>query len=192
MARLIALLALLLLLSACATRLPMPALVAVEAWGGSAAAEPAAPQRIARITLHHQGELWHADADPAAYLRRLQQWSRLSKRWPDIPYHYVIAPDGRIFSARTLALPGDTNTGYDTQGHALVMLLGNFEVQQPTPAQLESAVALMAALAQQHGLDAGAIAAHRDFSETLCPGAALYPQLPVLREAVARRLQGRR
>lgn len=187
MARLIAALALA-LLAGCATHPAMPPLIEVETWGGSATALPAAPQSIQRITLHHQGEVWQANGDVAAYLRRLQQWSRLSKRWPDIPYHYVIAPDGRIYTARPLALPGDTNTGYDTRGHALVMLLGNFEVQQATPAQLDSAVALMAALARQHGLSAEAIAAHRDYSETLCPGATLYPQLPALRAAVARRL----
>lgn len=165
--------------------------VPVEAWGGQPPPATEQPQRIERITLHHQGELWKADADPAAYLRRLQQWSRLSKRWADIPYHYVIAPNGRVYEARPEALPGDTNTGYDTRGHALIMLLGNFEEQEPTAAQLDASVELMSTLAQRHGLDASRIASHRDVSEgTVCPGARLWPLLPALRERVARTLAG--
>jgi hypothetical protein len=192
MARLSAALALLLLAGCASPPLPPSALLAVEQWGGSTAQSGPPPHRITRITVHHQGEVFKPEHDPVAYLRRLQQWSRLSKRWADIPYHYVIAPDGRVFMARPEQIPGDTNTGYDTRGHALVMLLGNFEAQQPSPAQLDSAVQLMAWLADRHGLGAERIASHRDYSETLCPGANLYPQLPALRAAVAERLAGRR
>ncbi len=169
----------------------MPALIEVPDWGGQAAATEAPAQRISRITLHHQGEHWQAGRDVADYLRRLQQWSRLSKRWADIPYHYVIAPDGRIYSARPLALAGDTNTEYRPEGHALVMLLGNFEEQRPSAAQLRSTVALMAGLAAQHGLDASSIASHKDYSaQTVCPGRHLYAYLESgwLQRAVAQRL----
>lgn len=170
---------------------PKPALVSVDAWGGTPATATAPPQPIQRITLHHQGEIWKDGTDPVAYLQRLQQWSRLTKRWADIPYHYVIAPDGRIFSARPLALAGDTNTEYDPRGHALVMLVGNFEEQQPTPAQLDSAAALTAWLVHTHHLGLDAIASHKDFSrQTVCPGKNLYAQLASgeFRAEVARRL----
>jgi len=101
----------------------------------------------------------------------------------------VIAPDGRIYATRDPAARGDTNTEYDPSGHALVMLMGNFEVQQPTAAQLAATTDLLAWLAHQQGLTAEAIASHRDYSlQTVCPGAALYAQLPALREAVRKRL----
>lgn len=170
-----------------------PAIVRVEAWGGEALAAPARRQRITRITVHHQGEVWPSaarpDDDPVAYLRRLQGWSRAARQWIDIPYHYVIAPDGRIFATRDVAAPGDTNTAYDPTGHALLMLMGNFEVQQPSAAQLQSAVALMAWLARENGLPADVIASHKDYTtQTVCPGQALYARLPELREAVRREL----
>jgi hypothetical protein len=182
--RLVALLAAL-ALAGCAGNAPRPPaavapppIIAVDAWGGTPAVTAAPPQRITHITLHHQGEIWREGTDPVAYLRRLQQWSRLTKRWADIPYHYVIATDGRIFAARPLAPPGDTNTEYDPQGHALLMLVGNFEEQQPTAEQLDSAVALAAWLAREYGLGTDAIASHKDYShQTVCPGQHLYAYL---------------
>lgn len=169
---------LLLALAGCASTPPAPQIISVQDWGGSTVAANAPPQQITHITLHHQGEIWQEGADVQAYLRRLQQWSRLTKRWADIPYHYVIAQDGRIFAARPLTQAGDTNTEYDPRGHALVMLVGNFEEQQPTPAQLNAAVELTAWLARQHHLGLEAIASHRDHSsQTVCPGRNLYAYL---------------
>ena len=169
----------------------MPAVIEVPAWGGAPLLRETPPQRIQRITLHHQGEHWEAGKDVEAYLRRLQQWSRLTKRWADIPYHYVIAPDGRIYAARPLAVAGDTNTDYQPQGHALIMVLGNFENVQPNERQLQAVVDLMAGLAAQHGLGAGAIASHKDFSaQTVCPGRHLYAYIENgwIQREVAKRL----
>ncbi|MGM9481339.1 peptidoglycan recognition protein family protein [Roseateles sp. NT4] len=174
----LAALALLLALAGCASQPQAPQIIPVEAWGGSPPTAREEPQSISRITLHHQGEIWKEGADPEAYLRRLQQWSRLTKHWADIPYHYVIAPDGRIYAARPLSQAGDTNTEYDPRGHALIMLVGNFEEQQPTPAQLKAAVELTAWLAREHHLGLDAIASHKDYSrQTVCPGKNLYAYL---------------
>ena len=158
--------------------LRQPSIVDVDLWGGTVGTPPPAPQKIHKVTLHHQGETWKDGADVAKYLQRLQQWSRLTKRWADIPYHYVIAPDGQIYAARDVALTGDTNTEYDPTGHALVMLMGNFEDVQPSTAQLDATVQLVAWLTQHYQLDASAIASHRDFSsQTVCPGKNLYALL---------------
>lgn len=173
----------------------MPEIVPVEAWGGSPPPGGAAPQRLTQITLHHQGETWIEGSDVAAYLRRLQQWSRQTRHWADIPYHYVIDPEGRIYAARPIELAGDTNTEYDPRGHALVMVLGNFEEVRPRPAQLRAIVELMAGLAARHGLAPTAIASHKDFSsQTVCPGRHLYPYVESgwIRRAVAARLAGER
>ena len=180
--------------SAPPTRIAMPEIVEVTAWGGSATQAPDTAQHITRITLHHQGETSVPSTDVMAYLRRLQQWSRLTKHWIDIPYHYVIAPDGRIYAARPPSIAGDTNTEYQPQGHALVMLMGNFEVTEPTEAQLQSAVSLVAGLAVQYGLGVNAIASHKDFSsQTLCPGKNLYRHLESgwFQSAVAQRIPSR-
>lgn len=164
--------------------------ISVQKWGGTPTPGPATAQRITHITVHHQGELWDQGKDVAAYLVRLQKWSRASKGWIDIPYHYVVAPDGLIYAARPWEISGDTNTEYDPRGHLLVMLLGNFEIQYPTPEQWNSTVGLIAQLQRRFGLDSNQIGTHRDYStQTLCPGAHLFERLQELREAVKIRLR---
>lgn len=163
-----------------------PLIVAGSAWGSMPTTQAGRAHQVTQLTVHHQGEFWHHGADVPAYLRRLQQWSRAAKGWADVPYHYVIGPDGTIYAGRSPAIAGDTNTEYDTQGHLQVMLLGNFEEQAVTPRQWDSTVQLLAHLLQAHGLSATRIGAHRHHStQTVCPGADLMARFEQLRRAAA-------
>jgi uncharacterized lipoprotein YddW (UPF0748 family) len=155
------------------------AIVPASEWG-SIPGDPAKakPHSIQRITLHHQGDTYAKDRDPREYLRALQKWSRSARPWWDIPYHYVIDLQGRIYETRPLGVAGDTNTRYDTTGHALIEAVGNLDEVEPTPAQLEAVVQLMSLLAIRNGLTEEAIAGHRDFAaDTVCPGRNLYRYL---------------
>jgi hypothetical protein len=167
-------------------------IVPVSAWGGTAADPALARQQtITHITLHHQGEPFKAGTDPQAYLRKLQSWSRSTKHWADIPYHYIIDLDGRIYAGRDIHYAGDTNTEYDPMGHALIEVVGNFEEVEPNQKQLDAVVDLMAMLAAKYQVPLDAIASHRDYSsQTVCPGANLYRyvQAGYFREKVALRL----
>ena len=169
-------------------------IVPVAAWGGTPPdASRAKRHAVRRITLHHGGVAYPRDRDPREYLRSLQRWSRDSKQWIDIPYHYVIDLEGRIYAARPLDLAGDTNTRYDTTGHALIQVVGNFDEVEPTPGQLEAIVRLMSLLAARHGLTEAAIASHRDVAaDTSCPGRNLYRYVESgwIRERVRRNLEG--
>lgn len=175
----------------CASRSPavdVGPVLPPAAWGGTATLSQAQAQAqtITHITVHHQGEIWEPGGDVAAYLVRLQKWSRSAKGWSDIPYHYVVAPDGRVYAARPWSVAGDTNTEYDPRGHVGVMLMGNFEVQQPTPQQWRAAVSLIARLRHKHRLGLDRIGTHTDHSvQTVCPGAHLLARFPELRAAVA-------
>jgi hypothetical protein len=151
-------------------------IVPVSAWGGTPA-DPAQAHRhtITHITLHHQGEPYKPGTDPQKYLRNLQNWSRGTKHWLDIPYHYIIDLDGKIYEGRKIEYAGDTNTEYDPSGHALIEVVGNFEEVEPNQRQLDAVVRLMAMLARKYGVTLDHIASHRDFSkQTVCPGANLY------------------
>ena len=151
-------------------------IVPVAAWGGTPA-DPAQAHRqaITHITLHHQGEPFRPGTDPRQYLRNLQTWSRNTKHWLDIPYHYIIDLDGNIYEGRKIDYAGDTNTEYDPTGHALIEVVGNFEEVEPNQQQLDAVVRLMAMLAHKYDVPLDHIASHRDFStQTVCPGAKLY------------------
>jgi len=168
------------------------AIVPVSAWGGTPA-DPAKArkQSITHITLHHQGEPFKPGTDPQKYLRNLQSWSRSAKNWLDIPYHYVIDLDGRIYEARDINYAGDTNTEYDPMGHALIEVVGNFEEVEPNQKQLDAVVDLMALLAAKYKVPVERIASHRDHSaQTVCPGANLYRyvQSGYFKDKVAQRL----
>ena len=156
-----------------------PAIIGVAQWGGTAANDALGrPHTISQITLHHQGLAFPRDKDPQQYLRDLQSWSRKTKGWIDVPYHYVIDLDGRIYEGRDIRYAGDTNTDYDPSGHALIEVVGNFEEVEPNAPQLEAVVNMMTFLAARYRVPVDAIRGHRDVAPgTECPGRNLYRYL---------------
>ena len=188
-------------LCACASPAPAPLadiesrVVPASAWG-SVPAQPGRlrPHRIERITLHHGGVPHRPGRETAEYLRSLQAWSRREKGWGDVPYHYIVDPAGVIHEGRPIGFAGDTNTDYDPSGHALVVVLGDFETEVPSEAQLAAAADAMAMIAARHGVPTDRIAGHKDHSgQTVCPGKNLVRHLEdgSFRARVERRLAAR-
>ena len=170
-------------------------IVTAKAWGATPAdATLARMHTITGITLHHQGETYRAGTDPVQFLRRLQHWSRVTKKWIDIPYHYVIDLEGKTFAARDIRYAGDTNTAYDPKGQALIEVVGNFEEVEPNQQQLDAVVDMMALLIARHGLSIDSIRAHKDHTETLCPGRNMmrYLENGYFRQKVALKLAATR
>ena len=133
---------------------------------------------ISKITIHHGGEEFAEDKDMIQYLRNLQSWSRSEKKWIDIPYHFMIDLKGNIYEARPMNFPGDTNTDYDVTGHALICVVGNYEVQIIKDVQLKSLVKLVAFLKQKYRVELKDIKGHKDYTtQTVCPGKDLYKYL---------------
>ena len=175
-----------LLLNGCAVspkvQTPPLRIIPVSEWGGTPMSTDAAattkrhvPQYI---TLHHGGVAFLRDKHPKQYLRNLQSWSRDTRKWADIPYHYLIDLDGNVYEGRDVNYAGDTNTEYDPTGHALIVVLGNFEEVDPNSAQLNAVTATMAMLAKRFNISPDNIAGHKDYSaNTACPGKSLYPYL---------------
>ncbi len=160
-------------------------------WGWKALTDTLPQQQIKYITIHHGGVEFKEDTDVRAHIRQLQDWSRSEKHWIDIPYHFMIDLQGNIYEARPINYPGDTNTTYDPRGHALIEVMGNYEVQTLKPVQLDALVHLSAFLAKTFAVDTSDIRGHKDYAETLCPGKDLYRYLQdgTIRKRVAELLE---
>ena len=148
-----------------------------------------------RITIHHTATPQKPERSLRDKLQALQKFSQNPGTlgngqpklpWPDVPYHYYIAANGEVAEGREVQFVGDTNTEYDPTGHALVVLEGNFEEEQPTAAQLASLRKMIAWLASRFRVPPEKIGGHQDFADTLCPGKNLQALLSELRAAVAR------
>ncbi len=146
-------------------------------WGWKTLTDTIKQHRIERITLHHGGVEFTEGKDVQDYIRTMQDWSRSKKKWIDIPYHWMIDLDGKIYETRPINYPGDTNTDYDVRGHALINVIGNYEVQKLKPVQLNAVIQLSAFLAQKYQIDPVDIRGHKDYTETLCPGKDFYRYL---------------
>lgn len=168
-------------------------IISVRQWGGTLAVDSLAKKHsITHITLHHQGEPFLKGKDPIQYLRNLQSWSRREKKWIDIPYHYIIDLEGKIYEGRNINYAGDTNTEYDPAGHALIEVVGNFEEVEPNQEQLDATVNLMTLLAVRYNVPSDSIRGHKDYSsKTVCPGKNLYRYLEngYLKDRVVKNLQ---
>ncbi len=129
-----------------------------------------------RMTVHHEGTKLTESDNAADKIRRIQVWGMGPDRnWTDIPYHFLIAPDGTIYEGRDVFTVGETNTEYDPTGHLLICCLGNLQEQQVPEKQLASLVNLVAYCSEKYNIPLETLATHRDYSQqTSCPGKYLY------------------
>jgi hypothetical protein len=172
-----------------------PKIISRKDWEASAPVGNGKVHMIRSITIHHTATLQKKDVKIEKKMQNLQKFSqtesplangRMKPVWFDIPYHYYVAADGKIAEGRELKFVGDTNTNYDPTGHALVVLEGNFETEEPTAGQLKSLTALTAWLAAKYKVSMSEIKVHNDFAATACPGVNLKKLIPELTEKIGR------
>jgi len=148
---------------------------------------------ITHVTLHHTGDATPLlpGEDAVRRLRGLQSWGATDRNWWDVPYHFLLDIDGRIFEGRDYHYMGETNTSYDPGGHFLISAIGNYERQEPTPATLAAIADLMAWALKEFDLPLDRIGGHYNYAKTDCPGQHLrkYLEDGTLRRMVAERLR---
>ena len=152
-------------------------IVPMTEWGGIPFTGERTTHKPRLLTIHHSGTERDDTKEIQNYLQDLQTWSRNEKQWSDIPYHFMISRDGLIFKTRDFRYPGDTNTEYNTDGHILTCVIGNFENKQPTVEQIESLINLLAWQCSYFDIKPETVRGHKDYIETLCPGRNLYRYL---------------
>ena len=161
-------------------------------WGAKDPVLMMTPHRLKAIMIHHTG-IRHNDKPLTEKMRGLQGYSQREDTladgkkkpvWADVPYHFYIAADGEVAEGRNIGFVGDTNTGYDSTSQILVTLEGNFDVEEPTAQQMQSALKLVTWLAKKYHIPAEKITAHKDAGDTACPGSKLYSRMEEFRSAV--------
>lgn len=132
-----------------------------------------------RITIHHEGTKFEKGGDAPKHIKNVQTWGMGKDRnWIDIPYHFLIAPDGNVYEGRNIFTVGETATEYDPTGHLLITCMGNFEEQEVSDEQLEALISLIAYCCKNYQISPETIASHKDYStQTACPGKNLYKYL---------------
>lgn len=161
-----------------------------------------------KIIVHHTAGdysplLTWWDAAVKKYLIDVYKYHAITKWWGDIGYHFLIDPFGNIYEGRA---GGEwvvaAQTAWNNTPSIGIALMGNFNIQQPTEAQLKSLIKLSTALARKYKIDPSsrvmyfekwkeapyieatenfAVAWHRDAGNTSCPWENLYKLLPDLR-----------
>ena len=137
------------------------------------------PHRIDRITLHHTGPpSWYGVPPTPAYLRAIQSFHMgPDRRWPDIAYHLLIDLDG--------IHPDVAEVGSDhPAAQALIAVLGDYSLQQPTVAQRNAIVDTAGWLVDTHGCAPETLHGHRDYAATACPGDYLAALLDEIRALI--------
>jgi hypothetical protein len=153
-----------------------PVIVPRSGWN-AAEPKPYKEHKPVRITVHHEGTKLLATDDAAKKIKNIQTWGMgPDRKWADIPYHFLVAPNGTIYEGRNVNTVGETNTEYDPTGHLLICCLGNLEEQELPKEQLASLISLIAYVSRKYNIPYETLAAHKDFSkQTNCPGKNLYP-----------------
>ncbi len=83
----------------------------------------------------------------------------------NVAYHYIIAGNGEYKRTRLDEQVGYHASNLDANNRSVgICLTGNFDVEQPTPAQMNS---LREILKQYHGVR---ITGHRNYAKKSCPG----------------------
>lgn len=137
---------------------------------------------IRQLTVHHSAVV-ASGGDGPQHLRQYQDLHMDQHGWPDIAYHVAVDRDGQVFELRPWDLVGDTGTAYDPAGHFLLLLDGNFDEQEPAPAQFDAAARVLAWASGHFAVGLDTITGHRDHAVTACPGDALYRRLDQLAAA---------
>lgn len=131
--------------------------------------------QIANVTVHHDGMDPVQLRSPSEVADRLELIRHVhveNNGWADIGYHFAVDPLGNVWAARPLDRQGAHVK--DHNEHNLgILVLGNFEVQNPTPQALASLDSLIAEAALANRVPLQRVRTHREWNPTACPGQSL-------------------
>ena len=143
---------------------------------------------ISRITLHHEGApdtpVYFTDTRTVAERIELDRQAHLERGWGDIGYHYIIDRAGRVWEGRPIQYQG-AHVRDNNEHNIGVMCMGNFDIQQPSEAQLSSLAAFTQKLRRKHNVSVNRVFTHQELMPTHCPGRSMQPRIAAMRSGGA-------
>ena len=145
--------------------------------------------RLRFVTIHHDGlgtALGTSGLSATKARLSLIRNSHVgrSRNWADIGYHYAIDRAGRVWECRPLAYQGAHVRGHN-DGNIGILVMGDFDIEKPTRAQLRALGTHVNALCLSFGIQkgGGGVKTHKEWSsaKTACPGRYLQPKVSSLR-----------
>lgn len=143
---------------------------------------------ITCVTVHHDGldELFWStrSSDVEARLEHYRV-GHLARGWADIGYHLAIDRSGTLWQGRAIRWQG-AHVQNHNEGNVGVLVMGNFDLQQPTIAQLKTLRRVIGELRTTYGIKRGRVYTHKEWpnAQTACPGRTLQPRVTEIRKAV--------
>lgn len=164
--------------------------------------------RPTHLIVHHTASA-NSATDYPALMRSFWELHVKGNGWADIGYNFLIDPTGTAWEGRGDGILGAHFSGVNT-GTAGISMIGTYTGVPPSAPAVAKLVELLTWQAQKYnldpngvtlhtasGLELNVISGHRDAGlsprasgRTECPGVALYPMLPDIREAVCRATDG--
>jgi hypothetical protein len=145
---------------------------------------------VNRITVHHDG------MDPVTLRSKNEVASRLElirrahvnhspDGWADIGYHYIVDPMGHVWEGRPIQYQG-AHVKNNNEHNLGVMVLGNFDVQRPTPEALMTLDNFIADRMRSYRVPISRVYTHQEINPTACPGRNLQSYMLATRSTSGR------
>ncbi len=161
-------------------------------------------KEIKKIVIHHTAEYIDDDKktrrSPKELMRGIAYYHTISKGWGDIGYNYVIGKEGDIYEGRAGGIGTvGAHVAYHNVGTIGISLMGNFELQEPSDAQMKVLAVFLAYLSDKYNIDpighsehlnirSYNIDVHKNVTQpghgTACAGTNLVKRMPQLREDI--------
>lgn len=148
-------------------------------------------KEVRLLVVHHSALLVQGDPRPPEQrVRALYKYHAINKGWGDIGYNFIVDENGQVYEGRQGGKGVIGGHAYcNNTGTIGIVVMGNFELEEPSQAQVRGLQRLLASLAQEYNIDvnrsvqfhgkvfAAPIVGHRDLLSTLCPGYSLLGSL---------------
>lgn len=134
-------------------------------------------RNINLVVVHHS-----ASGRDVTTREMIKKW-HLAHGYSDIGYHYIITGDGKLHVGRPAEKIGAHALGYNTNSLG-VCLTGNFETEEPSEAQINTLIQVLATLCKRHDLTTDQIKGHNLLNQTACPGKNLISKFAIIKKAI--------